>query len=433
MALALLLPLWRYRIAYHLKLEAVYFELHDVIVYASDVLALLVVVLWLLSPARRRVAELPRWLVVLLLAFAALATLSAAWATLPWLALYHAARLWLLFALFLAIATAREARWALVWGLLISAALQAALGAAQFATQGPLGLRDLGEVALLPEWSGASVITAGGARVLRPYGLTQHPNMLGGFLMVGSLLGAGLTLARRPGRGPAVAAGALTAVAFAGLLLTFSRAAWLGVASGAAAMALLLLPRADRRELAPALGFLVTLGVVAALFLVTQWPLLQGRLGLTTEGVEIRSVDERAGLAGGAQALVDAQPWLGVGYANFSVALWEARPPALEDYPTFQPVHDVPLLARAELGPAGPILWYALAVAPWIAVIRARARWPGGDMPAALGAAVLGGLTAITVVGFFDFYPWFSQQGRMMMWVLWALLAQSLATMRRTL
>jgi hypothetical protein len=200
-------------------------------------------------------------------------------------------------------------------------------------------------------------------------------------------------------------------------------------------MALLLLPRAARKGVSPAAfsGLAAALSVVAALFLGTQWPLLQGRLGLATEGVEIRSVDERAGLAAGAQALVERNPLLGVGYANFSVALWQARPPALEDYPTFQPVHDVPLLARAELGPAGPILWYALAVAPWIAVIRARARWPGGDMPAALGAAVLGGLTAITVVGFFDFYPWFSQQGRMMMWVLWALLAQSLATMRRTL
>jgi O-antigen ligase len=311
--------------------------------------------------------------------------------------------------------------------------MQAALGMAQFAAQGPLGLRDLGEVALRPEWSGASVITAGGARVLRPYGLTQHPNMLGGFLMVGCLLGAGLTLARRPARWPAVAAGALTALSFGGLLLTFSRAAWLGLAVGAAAMALLLLPRAARKGVSPAAfsGLAAALGVVAALFLVTQWPLLQGRLGLATEGVEIRSVDERAGLAAGARVLVERHPLLGVGYANFSVALWEARPRALEDYPTFQPVHDVPLLARAELGPAGPILWYALAAGPWIAVVRARGRWPAGDMPVALGAAVVGGLTAMAAVGFFDFYPWFSQQGRMLMWVLWALLAQSLATTRR--
>jgi hypothetical protein len=428
MALALLLPLWRYRIVWHLKLEAVYFELHDIIIYASDLLVLLVVAVWLLSPARTRVGELPRGLVILLAAFAGLATVSAAWAGLPWLTLYHAARLWLLFALFLAIATAREARWALTWGLLISAALQAGLGIAQFAAQGPLGLRDLGEVAMPPAWSGAAVITVAGERILRPYGLTQHPNMLGGFLMVGCLVGAGLVLAPRRAAAPTVAALLLTAVSFAGLLLTFSRSAWLGLAMGAAAMGVALFATGRRADIAwrAALGLVAALGVVAAVFVLTQWPLLRPRLGLSIEGVEIRSVDERAGLEAGARALIEARPMLGVGYANFSMALWDARPRALEDYPTFQPVHDVPLLARAELGPLGVGLWYALAVAPWVAVAAARRRWPAAGFPRPLAAAVLGGLAGLTTVGFFDFYPWFSQQGRMMMWVLWALLAQSL-------
>jgi O-antigen ligase len=429
MALALLLPLWRHRIVWHFELEAVYFELHDIIVDASDLLVLLVVAVWLLSPARKRVAELPRWLVILLAAMAMLATLSATWATLPWLALYHAARLWVLFLLFLAVATTREARWALTWGLLISAAVQAGLGLAQFAAQGPLGLRDLGEVAMPPAWSGASVITVAGERFLRPYGLTQHPNLLGGFLMVGCLIGAGLVLAPRRARWPAAAAITLTAVSFAGLLLSFSRSAWAAAAVGGAAMLLLLLPRAGRASVSPAsfAGLFAALSMVAILFVATQWPLLRPRLGLATEGVEIRSVDERAGLEGGARALIAAQPWLGVGYANFSVALWEARPPALEAYPTFQPVHNVPLLARAELGPVGAALWCALAVGPWAAVIVARRRWPSGVCPRPVAAAALGGVTGLVVVGCFDFYPWFSQQGRMMMWVLWALLAQSLA------
>ena len=174
-ALALLLPLWRYRILWHLKVEDVFFELHDVIVYASDVLVLLVIGAWALSPARRRIAELPRWLVLALVGLAALATLSAAWASLSWLALYHAGRLWLLFGLFLAIATARKARSALTWGLLASAAIEAAIGLGQFASQGPLGLREFGEVIMRPGWSGASVITVGGAPVIRAYGLTQHP------------------------------------------------------------------------------------------------------------------------------------------------------------------------------------------------------------------------------------------------------------------
>jgi uncharacterized membrane protein len=44
---------------------------------------------------------------------------------------------------------------------------------------------------------------------------------------------------------------------------------------------------------------------------------------------------------------------------------------------------------------------------------------------------VLAALTGLAVIGWFDFYPWFSQQGRMMTWVLLGLLAQSLATTPR--
>ena len=199
-ALALTLPAWRYRILWHLKLEAVYFELHDVLIYLSDLLALFAVAAWWLTPYRRRIGRLPRWQVGALAGLALLATLSALWAPLGWLALYQAARLWLLFGLFLVVATAAEARPALAWGLLISGAIQASIGLAQFALQRTLGLRDLGELVLRPEWSGASVITVNGAPTLRAYGLTQHPNLLGGYLMVAVLIGVGLAISQRASR-----------------------------------------------------------------------------------------------------------------------------------------------------------------------------------------------------------------------------------------
>ena len=131
-ALALTLPAWRYRVLCHLNVEAIFFELHDVILYLSDLLALLAIALWWLTPYRRRISRLQRWQVGALAGLALLATLSALWAPLGWLALYQAARLWLLFGLFLVVATASEARLALAWGLLISGAVQASIGLAQF-------------------------------------------------------------------------------------------------------------------------------------------------------------------------------------------------------------------------------------------------------------------------------------------------------------
>jgi hypothetical protein len=431
-ALALTLPAWRYRVLWHLNLEEIYFELHDVILYLSDLLALFAIAVWWMTPYRRRVGRLPRWQVGALAGLALLATFSALWAPLGWLALYQAARLWLLFALFLVVATASEARPALAWGLLISGAIQASIGLAQFAFQRTLGLRDLGELVMRPEWPGASVITVSGIPTLRAYGLTQHPNLLGGYLTVAVLIGAGLALSQRAGHWRAIAAIALTGLNFAGLLVTFSRAAWLGLAVGGLVALGLLARPASRARVGwrAAVAMLVMLAAVGIIFLMTQWPLLRPRLGLSVEGVEIRSVDERSGLEASAWTLIGEHPGLGVGYGNFSIALWQRKPPALEAYPIYQPVHRVPLLVRAELGLPGAVLWLVLAVGPWVIIWRRRKSWPGPDLPAALIVATAGAIAALTVVSWFDFYPWFSQQGRLLMWLLWGLWAGSM--MRET-
>ena len=169
----------------------------------------------------------------------------------------------------------------------------------------------------------------------------------------------------------------------------------------------------------------VVLAAIGSIFVVTQWPLLRPRLGLSVEGVEIRSVDERSGLEASAWTLIGEHPGLGVGYGNFSIALRQRKPPALEAYPIYQPVHRVPLLALAELGPLGGALWLILAFGPWATIWRRRMTWPGPDLPAALIVATTGAIAALTVVSWFDFYPWFSQQGRLLMWLLWGLWAGS--------
>ncbi len=432
LALALTLPAWRYRVLWHLNLEDIFFDLHDVMLYPSDLLALFAIAAWWVTPYRQRIGRLPRWLVGTLAGLALLATVSALWAPLAWLALYQAARLWLLFGLFLVVATASEARLALAWGLLISGAIQASIGLAQFALQRTLGLRDLGELVMRPEWSGASVITVNGIPTLRAYGLTQHPNLLGGYLMVAVLIGAGLALSQRVPRWQAIAAIALTGLSFAGLLVTFSRAAWLGLAvGGLVALALLVRPAVRAQVAWPAArATIAVLAAIGSVFAVTQWPLLRPRLGLSVEGVEIRSVDERSGLEASAWTLIGEHPWVGVGYGSFSIALWQRKPPALDAYPIYQPVHRVPLLALAELGPPGGVLWLILAFGPWIALWRRRKTWPGPDVPLELAAGICGAIAALTVVSWFDYYPWFSQQGRLLLWILWGLWAGSM--MRET-
>jgi O-antigen ligase len=276
-----------------------------------------------------------------------------------------------------------------------------------------------------PEWSGASVVTVNGAPVLRAYGLTQHPNLLGGFLMVATLAALGLAASRRGAS--SAAAGVMAAVSFTGLLLTFSRAAWLGFALGGVvgAVALLVLTRGERANRRALSAVAVAFALIGILFALTQWPLLRPRLGLSVEGVEIRSADERSGLHASAMVLISEHALSGVGYGGFSWALWQRQPEAIRAYPIYQPVHRVPLLAAAELGAPGALIWFVLAAGPWLVTWRRRTRWPGGGVPPGEASAILAILAALTVVSWFDFYPWFSQQGRLLAWMSWGLWAQT--------
>ncbi len=429
-ALALVLPAYRYRLLWHHGTEEIYFELRDWLVYLSDLPLLIAVGAWLLTPYWRRLACVPRWLILTLALLAGLAALSTLWAPMTSLAFYQAGRLWLLFGLFCVIATTWEARGALLWGLAASGALQASLGFAQFMAQHTFGLKRLGEVTMWPAWPGASIVTVEGERILRAYGLTQHPNLLGGVLVIGMLAAVGLAL--RPAGQARGAAIALAGANFGGLLLTFSRAAWLALAVGAVIMAGLLLHRRtaigiDRRNAA---RLIALLALIAALFVATQWRLLLPRFGLSWEGVEVRSNDERAGLEASAWTLIAENPLGGVGYGNFAIALWLRQPPALAAYPIYQPVHRVPLLAAAELGIGGGLLWLALAAGTWLALWRGRRDWPAGEIPLSVAAATAAMLAGLTVISWFDFYPWFSPQGRLLSWIAWGLWAQTFARPR---
>jgi len=429
-ALALALPTYRYRLLWHHGTEAIYFELRDWFIYLSDLPLLIALAAWLLTPYWRRLASTPRWLILALALLAGLATLSTFWAPMTSLAFYQAGRLWLLFGLFCVVATTWEARGALLWGLAASGALQAGLGLAQFLAQRTFGLKRLGEVTMQPDWPGASVITVGGERILRAYGLTQHPNLLAGCLVVAALAAVGLALDGR-GRGRLVAL-ALAGAAFGGLLLTFSRAAWLALAVSGVILALLLGRRSGRGQVSwrAAAGLLALLALITVLFVATQWPLLLPRFGLAWEGVEVRSNDERVGLEASAWTLIAENPLTGVGYGNFAIALWLRQPAALAAYPIYQPVHRAPLLAAAELGAGGGLLWLALALGPWISLWRNRRRWPSDRMPVSIAAASAAMLAALTVISWFDFYPWFSQPGRLLNWIAWGLWAQTFVRAR---
>ncbi|MBI4493901.1 MAG: O-antigen ligase family protein [Chloroflexi bacterium] len=309
------------------------------------------------------------------------------------------------------------------WTLGLSAGLQGWIALGQFLRQGSLGLDVLGELHLGPlnpnvaRWPLEAHL-----QLLFGYGLSPHPYVLAGYLLLG--LGAlwGLRHAGEPLREPVWTLALLGASL--GLLATFSRAAWLAVVVMAGAALLLgARPRSAIRHWRPLLLPAAGLALAAALLLSSSslGVLLWARLSLLvpfvadvaeapgdllSRGFALLNPSGRPALAWMALHLWLERPLLGIGGGNFALAAL-ARWPAFTD--PFLPVHNVWLLATSELGPLGLGLAVALAVAPLAGWVARR----GGHQPWLVTWTVL--WCGFLVVWTFDYYPWEGQHGRLLM------------------
>lgn len=411
----------------------------DVTVSWGEIGAALTVALWLLSLALspRRVTFGPgvvRWP---LLGLTALAVASAAWSIDPTFTLFNAAELALLAGFGLFVLNEIDLAW-LARPIAAMLAVEAAVGIFQVARQHSLGLGALGELPLAPATSGVSVVaTSAAARLLRAYGLADHPNILGGILAVGLLLLlGGITSTGRgvaPGRGvaagraswhgllrsarwPAVLALGVAVLGVTALALTFSRSAWLGFALGLVLGTAALAIRRDRRTLAwlgaGAVGIAIAVVVLAPLarFVAARADVLNPPS--TTEEM---AIGERQELIAATLRVIDGRPVTGTGFAALPQAVERVDPTLGFDA---QPGPIVLLDAAAELGPFGAALAAILLAGPLVAAARRRSAWSPGLI------AACAALLAIDVVGVFDYYPWTYPAGRIWLCLVLAILAR---------
>lgn len=327
---------------------------------------------------------------LLLIAWAFASTL---WAAHPATALAFSIRLlwWVAVALRVACDNVppRQIAIALLSGLL----LQTLIGLVQFGLQHHLGLSALGEMPIDLAYPGVSVISAGEQTLIRLYGLSGHPNVIGGYAAIALLLGVGL-LRERHARWRALWR-ALWLIGLIGLLLTFSRSALVGVLIGLSVIALLWRP--NRRR---ALRVIVSGGIVVGIFMLVFAPFVISRLSGTVATEQV-SIDERLAQTVLAWQLLSHHPLGGVGAGN-SILYNSAPGPGL----SAQRIHNVPLLIASELGLPGLVLWLISVGAVIVAGIRssraATVIWP---------IALTSALVALLVIAQFDYYGWTSSQG----------------------
>ncbi len=246
-------------------------------------------------------------------------------------------------------------RTGLKWVFMIVLVGQSIVAIGQFVGQRPLNLTWLGEAAMDLNTPGTSVVLHNGANWLRAYGLNSHPNQLGLLLTV--LLLMLWPFRRAPSRGRAFIWLAL-GLGLAGLAVSWSRAAWLGLLAGAAVYALAWL-RSSRQWPRPAahqILLLLPLTAVLLLFLYTYGDIAASRLFLWDSRLESWSLYERKRDTIIALQIIAHKPITGVGLENYQAVAAQSDPAA-------QIVHNVPLLIAAELGLPGAALWLAFLIA----------------------------------------------------------------------
>ncbi len=268
----------------------------------------------------------------------------------------------------------------------------------------------------------------GTLRVLRVYGLTDHPNLLGGFFAFALILILGyyFSIAHNRNRYFILL---VIALGSAALVLTFSRAAWLALAAGLFVFGIFLFwQRATRAvRFAPALaaGLVLLIAVLVPAFLNRN--LIAQRTGqedsFSENSGEVRSFDERDALVDSATRLFVNHISLGVGNAALPEASYWFDSQFDKRY-AYQPVHVVLFEVTTELGIFGGVLWLWLMLAPWIAILQNRNAVSASPWFAAVAAALL----VLTIIGFFDYYPWLLPPGRIWQWCVLGLLAGLLST-----
>jgi hypothetical protein len=396
----------------------------DFAIGPADLAIPAVLTCWLVALAlRRRLPDVgPRfaWVPVGVVLFAAWASVPLSLD--PGFSAWQALRLTLIGGLAAYVATEIRRPLVLLWPVALMLAIQSVVALAQVAGQGPLGLTWLGERQVSLDSPNASFIgTPDGSRLLRAYGLSPHPNILGGLLAFGLLIvGAAIAAAFAVRERAKVALAGLPlrlglvgvmALGSAGLVATFSRGAWLALAGGWAAA--LVLIAAARQQIR---GWLLV-GVIAAGVLAGSVPLVGPYLAARTTATEpvateTRSIGERLALAELTIAVLAERPWLGTGLGTLPRAMEQVRPDFGYRY---QPAHLVPLTAAAETGIVGGTAVIALALVPVLGLWRTRAR----RTPELIVATAL--LVAIGIVGMVDYYPWTFTAGR-----TWAAIAVGL-------
>jgi len=299
--------------------------------------------------------------------------------------------------------------------LIISGLLQAVISIGQYISQANLGLKYLGETVLTPGAPGVASIIANGETFLRSYGTMPHPNVLAAFLFL-AILSFYYMYFYKSGFGLNVKSMVLYIPLIFGFLFTFSRVTiFLWVAGGLTHIWLVFNRRFwllfFKTFLRLVLITTITL-IILAIFTFLFFPQVLSRFNLSMSDQDISL---RLWYSGVGVDTLKQSGFLGVGTGNFVPHLMNIQ----QEIPLwqYQPIHNIYLLIASETG----ILGLGLFLLFLFLLIKEYARATNFDKLYHYSFFLI--FASFLFMGIFDHFLWTLQQGRLMFWLVLALIA----------
>ena len=231
----------------------------------------------------------------------------------------------------------------------------------QFFSQSTFAFKYLGLAHHSAATLGDSVIETAAARFLRAYGSFDHPNILGGMMVLGIILLLYSSLRQKISRRQEIFYLITLTIFYLALLVSFSRAAFLSFLVSAPLIFIIFwrnYPAAKKKIIL----YLALIIFTSAVFILPRQDLFLTRTGVESR-LELKSISEREEYFNQASSVIKTRPLSGTGvggYINEVKKIDKYSNP----YWYYQPVHNDWLLIWAELGLVGLIsmlmFWGAL-------------------------------------------------------------------------
>lgn len=390
-------------------------EWTSIYVYLTDILLVLVFLLWFLRKRKQRFLKDPLKLIQLkspsfwLVAFLIFSLISLVQAKNIGLGFYCWFKLLEMIVLFFYLKHNFKQLFSfkkLSYVFIFSGLFQSFIAISQYLQQKSLGLRFLAESPLNPEIAGVAKIVVDGTKMIRAYGTFPHPNVLAVFFLICIFFIFYLFLDKKNYFKNYLFLSISLFFIFFAIFLTYSRLT-IFIFLLSSIVYFIILFKKHKKQI---LSLFLLILICSLIIVYFAWPEISYRFNVSMED---QSISLRLFYSQTSFLIIQEYPLLGIGFGNF---VWEIRQMFdLLNYWIHQPVHNIYLLIASETGLIGLFIF--------LMFLYQLLRSFNKKLKDKKSYLLLFIVSSFLFLGLFDHYFWTLQQGQLMFWIVLGLMA----------